>query len=409
MIEGPRPSRHLTAAEAAARLGVSRTSLYAYVSRGRIHAEPDPRNARASRYLAVDVERLRDQKEARRHPDVAARKTLAWGIPVLESSLTLIDGGRLYYRGRDVLALARHSQFEDVVRLLWRDGTLDLPALPISRTCRQALRQLRRLPTWSRLQAILPFAAADDDAAFDISAATSTATGWRILNLLTAAATLQTAQTSQPIAARLAQGWRVRARAAVRLLDLALILCADHELNVSAFAVRVVASTRTSLYDAVAAGLAALRGPRHGGFTTHVERLLDESGGPNGVRHAMAERLRRGESIPGFGHPLYPDGDPRARAILAAVDQMFPTSTAAAFLRAGRRAGRTLLGDHPNLDYGLVILCRALALPRGSPLVLFALGRSAGWMAHAMEQYAVDQLIRPRAAYAGPLPTRERV
>ena len=118
----------------------------------------------------------------------------------------------------------------------------------------------------------------------------------------------------------------------------------------------------------------------------------------------MAERLRRGESIPGFGHPLYPDGDPRARAIFAAVERSFPASRTTAFLRAGRRAGRALLGDHPNLDYGLVILRRALGLPRGSALVLFALGRTAGWMAHAMEQYALDQLIRPRAAYTGPSP-----
>jgi citrate synthase len=409
VIEGSRRSRHLTAAEAAARLGVSRNSLYAYVSRGRIHAESDPRNPRASRYLAVDVERLRDQKEARLHPEAAARKTLAWGTPVLGSSVTLIDGGRLYYRGHDALALAQHAQFEDVVRLLWSpDLTLDLRAAPLSGTSRKALRQLRTLPTWNRMQAILPFAAADDDAAFDIGAAACAVTAWGIVNLLTVAATLQTSHTSQSIAARLAQGWHVRARAAVRLLDLALILCADHELNVSAFAVRVVASTRTSLYDVVAAGLAALRGPRHGGFTAHVESLLDESGAASGVRRAIVERLRRGESIPGFGHPLYPDGDPRARAILAAVEQTFPSSKATAFLRAGRHAGRTLLGDHPNLDYALVVLRRALGLPRGSALVLFALGRTVGWMAHAMEQYQLDQLIRPRAAYTGPMPARRR-
>lgn len=405
MIESSRRPRHLTSAEAAARLGVSRGSLYAYVSRGRIHAETDPRNPRASRYLAADVERLRDQKEARLHPDVAARKTLAWGIPVLASSLTLIDDGKLYFRGRDVLALARHAPFEDVVRLLWSpDGTLDLPAESISRRCREALRQQRTLPTWHRLQAILPFAAADDAAAFDTGSARAAAAGWRILNLLTAAATRQIAPASQPIAAKLAKGWRVRARAAVRLINLSLVLCADHELNVSAFAVRVAASTGTSPYDAVAAGLAALRGPRHGGDTERVESFLDEAGAPKGVRCAMAERLRRGESIPGFGHPLYPDGDPRARAIFAAVETEFPTSKAAAFLRAVRSAGRTLLGDHPNLDQGLVIMRRALGLPRGSALVLFALGRTAGWMAHAMEQYAHDQLIRPRAAYTGPAP-----
>ena len=140
--------------------------MYTYASRGRIHAESDPRNPRASRYLAIDVERLLNQKEARRHPDVAARKTLAWGIPVLGSGLTLIDGGRLYYRGRDALALARHAGFEDVVRLLWNaDGALDLAAAPIPVRCRAALRQLRTLPPWNRLQAILPFAAADAGAA----------------------------------------------------------------------------------------------------------------------------------------------------------------------------------------------------------------------------------------------------
>jgi citrate synthase len=407
MSESSRRSRYVTAAEAAALLGVRRSSLYAYVSRGRLHAEADPRNPRASRYLAVDVERLRDQKEARLHPDVAARKTLAWGIPILGSSLTLIDDGRFYYRGHDAVALAQHAQFEDVVRLLWSaDGTLDLPDASISGTCREAIGQLQSLPTMERMQAILPFAAADDGAAFDTRAATVATTGWRILNLLTAAATLQTAPRSQSIAARLASGWKLRTRAACRLIDLALILCADHELNVSAFAVRVVASTGSSPYDVVGAGLGALRGPRHGGYTARVESFLDESGSPDGVRRAMADRLRRGEPVPGFGHPLYPDGDPRAKALFSAVEKMWPKSRATALLRAVKRAGRALLGDYPTVDYGLVVLRRALGLPRGSALVLFALGRSAGWIAHAMEQYALDQLIRPRAAYTGPSPGR---
>jgi citrate synthase len=263
---------------------------------------------------------------------------------------------------------------------------------------------LHALPVMERLQAILPFAAADAGTAFDTRAATVAQTGWRILNLLTAAATLQTARASQPIAAQLASGWKLRTRAARCLIDRALILCADHELNVSAFAVRVVASTGSSPYDVVGAGLAALRGPRHGGYTARVESFLDECGDPDGVRRAMADRLRRGESVPGFGHPLYPDGDPRASVLFSAVEKTWPKSKATAFLRASRSAGRALLGDHPNVDYGLVILRRALGLPRGSALVLFALGRTAGWIAHAMEQYALDQLIRPRAAYIGPSP-----
>src|SRR5262245_40843496 len=119
MIDRRGRSRYLTASEATALLGVSRSSLYAYVSRGRIRAEPDPENPRASRYLAADVQRLCDDKEARRQPEVAARKALDWGIPVLESRLTLIHGGRVYYRGRDAVELAEREEFESVVRLLW--------------------------------------------------------------------------------------------------------------------------------------------------------------------------------------------------------------------------------------------------------------------------------------------------
>jgi citrate synthase len=396
----------LNAVEAAARLGVTRSSLYAYASRGRVRAEADPRKPRTSRYPVSDIERLCSEKEARRHPGLAARKALAWGIPVLESRLTLIDEDRFFYRGHDALTLAREATFEQVVRLLWMgEAVLDeFPVPAISVACRDALTRLRAFPVLERMQAILPVAAAGDTSAFDVRPEKVAGTGWRILNLLTAATTLRTHARSSPIASQLARGWGVAAPAAVRLIDLALILCADHELNVSAFAVRVVASARSSPYDVVSAGLAALRGPLHGGYTARIETLLDESGSAAGVRRAMTDRLKRGEAIPGFGHPLYPEGDPRAKALFSAVETALPHSGATALLGAVNRAGRQLIGDRPTLDVGLVILRRALKLPRGSALVLFALGRTAGWIAHAMEQYAADTLIRPRAAYVGPPP-----
>lgn len=112
----------------------------------------------------------------------------------------------------------------------------------------------------------------------------------------------------------------------------------------------------------------------------------------------------RGESIPGFGQPLYPQGDPRARDLLRRVEEGWPDSAATAEGRALVRSGRALLDQHPTLDVGLVITARALALPDDAALTLFALGRSAGWIAHAIEQYAQDRLIRPRARYVGPLP-----
>jgi citrate synthase len=393
--------RFLSAREATELLGISRNSLYAYVSRGRIRAEPDPRNPRRSRYLTADVHRLRDRSQVRREPEVATRKALDWGLPVLESSLTLVRDGHLYYRGRDVARLAEDESFEGVVRLLWN---ADVPRLRSPARKFSWPTALAGLPTMDRLRAILPLGAAADRSASDLRPERVIATGWRILRLLTDATTMQPGADGERIADRLGSGWRVRPHFSRALIDPALVLCADHELNVSTFAARVVASAGSSPYDAVAAGLGALSGSKHGGYTEDLERLFDEAGAPNGMRRAMAARLRGGETLPGFGHPLYPDGDPRARTLLAAVERLRPASSAIAYLHASERAGRALLGELPNVDFALVVLRRALRLPRGSALTLFAIGRTAGWIAHALEQYALDHLIRPRAAYRGPPP-----
>jgi citrate synthase len=405
MAELRNKSRYLTAGEAVQILGVTRASLYAYVSRGRIRAEVDPRNPRSSRYLAADVEWLRDRKQARLHPEIAARKSLNWGVPILESGLSLIDEGCLYYRGHDALMLARQSRFADVVRLLWGwDRARAVPHPPKSTAFESITPHLSSLPVMERLQLVLPLAAAHDSTAFDVRPDAVTNTGWRILSLLTATATLRPPGPPAFVPRSLAEGWNVRTRAGRRLLEMALILCADHELNVSAFAARVVASTSSSPYDVVGAGLGALRGPRHGGHTARIASFLDEAGSPAGVRHTAAERLRRDGSMPGFGHPLYPDGDPRARLLLEEITRAWPDSRATAYIRASQAAGRALLGEYPTIDFGLVILERALGLTEGSALVIFALGRTVGWIAHALEQYADDRLIRPRAVYTGPLP-----
>jgi citrate synthase len=359
-----------------------------------------------SRYLAADVLRLRDGKEARLHPDIAARKTLRWGIPVLESSLTLIDEGRFYYRGQDALTLARRASFEDVVRLLWNvPRGFNAAPRALSSACRDHLKRWRSLPPMQRMQAMLPIAAADDPDGRDTAAAVPT-TGWRVLRTLVAAATLRDPGPSCSIAASLAAGWNVADAEAQAAINTALVLSADHELNVSAFAARVVASARSTPYDVVSAGLAALAGPLHGGHTARVEEFLDQAGAPSGVRPLMTDRLRDGRSIPGFGHPLYPGGDPRGRMLFALVRRLWADSEATAYLDVVARSGRDLLGEYPTLDYGLVMLRRALGLPRGSALVMFAIGRTAGWIAHAIEQYATEGLIRPRAAYTGPRPSK---
>jgi len=401
MSSEPRTPKYLTAAEAAARLGVHRSTLYAYVSRGQLRAEPDPLNAHASRYVTTDVERLRDRKQARLHPGDAARKTLHFGLPVLQSAITLIENGRMFYRGQDALHLARAATFEDAIGVLWQSDSR--PASHARAMFPASLRAVMRpLAPADRLQTVLPFVGRADRHPRDANPQALATSGWRIIGALLAAATMREWRRGTSIAAHLASVWHARDEGARALIDAALVLCADHELNVSTFAVRVAASAGSSPYDAVLAGLCALRGSRHGGQTELVEQLLDEARSPGSLRAAMERRLRDGEPVPGFGHLLYPDGDPRSRLLCEMIADVAPRSAAVAWTDAIRGAGTHLLSDFPNVDIALVLVRRALRLPRGAAFLIFALGRSAGWIAHAMEQYASASLIRPRALYSGP-------
>jgi citrate synthase len=199
-----------------------------------------------------------------------------------------------------------------------------------------------------------------------------------------------------PIHRHLARAWNLD-EDGTDLIRRALVLCADHELNASTFAVRVVASTGAAVPHCVLAGLAALSGPLHGGMTSRVRAMLAESRIMADPRTTVAERLARGDDLPGFGHRLYPDGDPRATALL---DLIGPAPRwrglfAAILAQTGKR---------PNIDTALVALEDHLSLPEGAALAIFAVGRTVGWIAHALEQRQEGQLIRPRATYVGPPP-----
>lgn len=252
----------------------------------------------------------------------------------------------------------------------------------------------------------MPLLASLDPAGFDLRPAATLKTGARLLAFLfevAAGAGAGKLPAGGLPAARLARAWKVP-EPSRRLLEAALILCIDHELNVSAFTARCIASAEAPLYGAVAGGLAALFGVRHSGHSRRVEALLAEIGAPARARLVVAERLRRGEAIPGFGHPLYPQGDPRAQALFALAEELFPGSPERELLGALAAAAAELLGESPTIDCGLVLVARLLALPRDAALTLFGLGRAAGWIGHAREQYEAKQLIRPRARYVGEPP-----
>lgn len=380
----------LTTEQAMAQLGVRAQTLYAYVSRGLIHADPDPDDPRRSRYRAGDVSALQARKARGRKIADVAEGAIAWGEPVLTSSITTVSGGRLYYRGMDAVVLAETETFEGVARLLRGDDGValrhtDRPVPPDAPSMRGrafaalAARASRPLPASPQL---------DGDLAIE---------GATLLDIL-ADAVIGVCQ-SGPIHERLGRAWGC-GRTGCDLIRRALVLLADHELNASTFAARVAASTGASLSAAALAGLSTLSGPLHGGLAERVKALALQARivGPG---EALAARPVHWPTAPGFGHPLYPLGDPRARALLGG----FSPSPA---LEGLERTMESATGERVNVDFALVALTEALDLPDDAPFALFAIARCAGWTAHAIEQITTGALIRPRARYAGPQPTADQ-
>lgn len=403
-------NRYYTAQEAARELDIALSTLYSYVSRGLIRSEAAAGSKRSRRYNAEDVRRLKQRKEQRRNPAQVVAQALHWGAPLLESSLTLIRQERLYYRGHDVMQLTKERSIEEVAALLWTDGFESSGLFGEEREAavdpeilQPRLAELRPVEAF---QALLPLAAATDWAAYDLRPRTVARIGARILRLLTRVAAGGSPDPGG-VAATLQQGWLPDEPGAVRLFDAALILCADHELNVSSFTARCVASAGSTPYGVVIAGLAALQGRKHGGHTERVDALLREVDAPERSRTVLAARLRRGESIPGFGHKLYPTGDPRGRLLLALAEEARPQAAAVARAAAVAAAAEELIEQKPTIDFGLATLAAALDLPPGAALTLFALGRTVGWIGHAIEQYESDRLIRPRARYVGRQPREQ--
>jgi citrate synthase len=402
-------SRTLSAKEAAELLGVSLPTVYAYVSRGLIHSQPAGDKSRTRRYLEDDVRRLIEHKDYRRDPAIAANHAMHWGLPVLESALTRIADDTLYYRGFDATQLARDHTAEEVAALLWTgDMTKTDTLFAGPARVEYHLDELRRLDAdhfpLQRLQIALAMASAHDLAAYDLDTrfmGNIVQTGARIVKLM-ATVLAGVEEVAAPLGQILQRGWCPNVPQAACLLDAALILCADHELNASTFAARVVASAQAHLYLVVTAGLAAIQGFRHGGSAMLIERLFHEVDAPDRAQEAITGRLRRGECIPGFGHRLYPNGDPRGAMLLALANDTFPGTTAVRRANAIAQAVQEVAGKRATVEFGLVALTQALSLPDGSALSLYALGRSIGWIGHAVEQYQSGEIIRPRATYIGP-------
>ena len=309
----------MPAQEACALLGISTATLYAYVSRGLVESRPGP-DHRSRVYLRRDVERLAQRKKAGRGAARGAAQSLDRGLPVMETAISLIRPDSPYYRGRAAVAMVRAgATLEDAARLLWDCGGLDPFDPPPHGGWPARVAPIATdasLPPLERAMAAIPLLAVDQRHSLN----TASAARRRLAaTLLRQNAALLVAGTpdARPVHRLLADAWRPGDEAFADLVRAALVLCADHELNVSAFAARVVASTGAHLHATVCAGLAALSGPRHGGATARAYALIADAAQTASPAAFIGERWQRGDELPGFHHVLYPHGDPRGAEVLA--------------------------------------------------------------------------------------------
>src|SRR6266481_6796642 len=338
---------YLSAREASSELAISQATLYAYVSRGLIRSEPSA-----------------DSRSHRERATLEHAATLLWDVAGVDP--------------------------------------FDQDNCPsISEEMRAVADAARGANAIDRTIAVLALAASADPRAFTCAPEGRAMVVGRIMRLVVA--TMLNARSSpQPLHLQIARAWAPDHRHAADLIRRALVLLADHELNASTFTVRCAASTGLNLYDAVIAGLAALKGPKHGGAGVLASRLV-KTLIDNDVEPVIRERVALGERFAGFGHGVYKRGDPRAMSLL---DGLTRAGAARKFTREVPERIAEATGEFVNIDYALAVLVHSLRLPVGSELALFAMARMVGWIAHASEQLQHGKLIRPRARYVGPAPGR---
>ena len=378
-------SEWLSREEALGRLKVRAQTLYAYVSRGRIGMRPDEVDPRRSQYRADDIAALATRRARGRRPSAIAESAIAWGEPAIATSVSTILHGDLVYRGQDAVALSSRATLEETAGILWAlPDAICFRSQPTDGPC-----QSGRSAAFAQLAAL----AGEGRPSLGRGPASLYGDAAQAIGMLAGA--LGAMPGTDAVHSRLAQGWSVDATGA-QTIRRALVLLADHELNASTFAARVAASTGAPLAACLLAGLSALSGPRHGGAGEAVMQLADDAA-RHGADAAIRRWLDHDRPLPGFGHPLYPDGDPRAEALLPTIDGdgVLSSLCDAAFAATGMR---------PNVDFALAAMTRSLGLPSDAPFRLFALSRGVGWTAHAVEQITSGSLIRPRGRYEGLLP-----
>lgn len=420
--------RQLSARQAAARLGVKLETVYAYVSRGVLERVPSE-DGRGSLFDARSVERLAGKRRG-------GARTGGLSV-VLGTGLTLIEPDRVSYRGIDVATLASSTPYEDVADWLWLGEVRPVPrasraenwqpwlaapeALAIAHDTQRSLPD--GTATSDRLRAIASAVGPTDPLRFDMEPEAVAASARRLIAAMVEG--LPVASREQDLALEFSDGSSLPGSLASRLwprltqvpanredlisLNAAMVLVADHGLAASTFAARVAASVRADPYSVVATGLGTLSGPLHGAASAPVHRLFAEVDRPGRATAVLGEFMRRESRIPGFGHKIYKDWDPRAVVLLELIrsgtcnsERLDVVERVLALI-----LDRSSVRVRPNIDFAIGALTYISGMDERAGETLFGVARSAGWVAHALEEYREPPVrFRPRAHYTGPAPER---
>lgn len=397
---------YLSAREAVAELGIQPATLYAYVSRGLIRSVPGP--GKQKRYDASDIRKLLVQRD-RPEPQGGARPLS--GDPVLETRLTHIAEDGPWYRGHRATDLARSLTLEATAVLLW-----DCEDDPFAGEIKTRLPLFPEgMGAVERLMTALAAWPVSDPSAYTRSPQLLMRKGAAFVRVAASALLGRTEISNRPVHEQLAACWleaggrqagEIPVTDGADLIRAALVLSADHELNTSAFTVRCAASTRAPLHAALIAGAGAFTGPRHGAASDRVGLWFDQINTTADAERVLHERLMLGEPLHGFGHSVYRGEDPRGTALLGMLKSKRGGQAAADQAAMVCKLARDLFGLEPNIDFAFAVLRRALGLPPQAGKTIFCAGRMVGWIAHALEQYAAHEQIRPRAIYTGERPRK---
>lgn len=414
-MAAPEDKNHLSSKEVADLLRIKPQTLYAYVSRGWIRSIGKDKR-RGFLYSRDDVERLRARGHARTDGGLLKRGAPRWSEPIVQSSITKITPEGPEYRGRPALELARRGhRFENVAELLWSGAWVEEPSawrmphppVPMDRVLSAMASDLSVPDSIKPLSALVMTMALRPNGSDDLREGNTVLAARALLSSMPACLGYlanssryapDPATASLPAAILSACGVEP-APASTQAVNAALVLLADHELTPQTFAARLAASSGANLYYCVSSALSVHSGSRIRRSCDRVEDLLGSARNAKEFHARFAELVSSVSSVPGFNHPLYPDGDPRAMFLVEQARALAGTRK----FRFGDLLDEAFreFGARPGVEAGLVALCHSLKMPYRSAGAILAIARSAGWIAHVIEQRLAGMMLRPRARYMG--------